>query len=41
MRSTAGGIAVLAGAAFVPALPRRVAVKPLLLLAVLIGAVSL
>jgi MFS family permease len=41
LNPTAGGFAVLAGAAFVPALARRVAVKPLLLLALLIGGVSL
>jgi len=37
----AGGFAVLAGAAFVPALARRFAVKPLLLLALLIAGLSL
>ncbi|HEV7910098.1 MAG TPA: MFS transporter [Methylocella sp.] len=41
LNPTAGGFAVLAGAAFVPALARRVAVKPLLLLALLIGGLSL
>jgi MFS family permease len=37
----AGGFAVLAGAAFVPALARRVNIKPLLLLALLIAGLSL
>ncbi len=37
----AGGFAVLAGAAFVPALARRFRIKPLLLLALLIAGVSL
>jgi MFS family permease len=41
LNPTAGGFAVLAGAAFVPALARRIGVKPLLLLALLIGGVSL
>jgi MFS family permease len=41
LNPTAGGFAVLAGAAFVPALARRFGVKPLLLLALLIGGLSL
>jgi MFS family permease len=41
LNPTAGGIAVLAGAAFVPALARWIGVRPLLLLALLIGGVSL
>ena len=41
LNSTAGGLAVLAGAAFVPAVARRIGVKRLLLLALLIGSLSL
>jgi MFS family permease len=41
LNSTAGGFAVLAGAGFVPALARRIGVKPLLLLALLIAGLSL
>jgi MFS family permease len=41
LNPTAGGLAVLAGAAFVPALARRIGVRPLLLLALLIGGLSL
>jgi MFS family permease len=41
LNSTAGGLAVLAGALFVPALARRLGVKRLLLLALLIGGLSL
>jgi MFS family permease len=41
LNPTAGAFAVLAGAAFVPALARRIGVKPLLLLALLIGGLSL
>lgn len=37
----AGGFAVLAGAAFVPALARRITIKPMLLLALLIAGFSL
>jgi MFS family permease len=41
LNSTAGGLAVLAGALFVPALTRRIGVKRLLLLALLVGILSL
>lgn len=41
LNPVAGGIAILAGAAFVPAMARRIGVKTLLLLALLIGALSL
>jgi MFS family permease len=41
LNSTAGGFAVLAGVGFVPALARRIGVKPLLLLALLIAGLSL
>ena len=41
LNPTAGAFAVLAGAAFVPALARRIGVKLLLLLALLIGGISL
>ena len=41
LNSTAGGLAVLGGAFFVPALARRIGVKRLLLLALLIGILSL
>ncbi|MGH6846574.1 MAG: MFS transporter [Methylocella sp.] len=41
LNPAAGAFAVLAGAAFVPALARRIGVKPLLLLALLIGGLSL
>ncbi|MGH6822558.1 MAG: MFS transporter [Methylocella sp.] len=41
LNSTAGGLAVVVGAAFVPATARRIGVKPLLLLALLIGGLSL
>ena len=41
LNSAAGGLAVLAGAAFVPTLARRIGVKPLLFLALLIGGLSL
>lgn len=41
LNSTAGGFAVLAGAGFVPALARRIGVKPLLLLALLVAGLSL
>jgi MFS family permease len=41
LNPTAGGFAVLAGAAFVPALARRINIKPLLLLALLITGLSL
>jgi MFS family permease len=41
LNPAAGGFAVLAGAAFVPALARRVTIKPLLLLALLIADLSL
>ena len=41
LNSTAGGFAVLAGASFVPALARRIGIKPLLLLALLIAGLSL
>ncbi len=39
--STAGALAILAGAAAVPALARRIGVKPLLLLSILVGGCSL
>ncbi len=41
LNPTAGGLAVLAGAAFVPALGRRINIKPLLLLALLTACLSL
>jgi MFS family permease len=41
LNPAAGAFAVLAGAAFVPAMARRIAIKPLLLLALLIGGLSL
>src|ERR1700682_307818 len=41
LNPTAGGVAVLAGPSFVPALARRIGVKLLLLLALLIGGLSL
>jgi MFS family permease len=41
LNPTAGGFAVLAVAAFVPALARRINIKPLLLLALLIAGLSL
>jgi MFS family permease len=41
LNSTAGGLAVVIGAAFVPALAHRLGVKRLLLLALLIGGLSL
>jgi MFS family permease len=41
LNPAAGAFAVLAGAAFVPAGARRIGVKPLLLLALLIGGLSL
>jgi MFS family permease len=41
LNSTAGGLAVLAGALFVPALARQIGVKRLLLLALLVGILSL
>ena len=41
LNPTAGGFAVLAGAAFVPALARRINIKPLLLLALLVAGLSL
>jgi MFS family permease len=41
LNPTAGGIAILAGAAFVPALTRRFSVKPLLFLALLTSGLSL
>jgi MFS family permease len=41
LNPTAGGFAILAGAAFVPALVRRMNVKPLLFLALLTSGVSL
>jgi MFS family permease len=41
LNPTAGGFAVLAGAAFVPALARRINIRPLLLLALVIAGLSL
>jgi MFS family permease len=41
LNSTAGGLAVLAGALFIPSLARRIGVTRLLLLALLIGVLSL
>lgn len=41
LNPVAGGAAILAGAAFVPAMARRIGVKPLLLLALLVGGLSL
>jgi len=41
LNPTAGGFAILAGAAFVPALVRRMSVKPLLFLALLTSGLSL
>ncbi|MGC2224553.1 MAG: MFS transporter [Methylocella sp.] len=41
LNPTAGGFAVLAGASFVPAMARRINIKPLLLLALMIAGLSL